>query len=223
MSNINDSEINSRKYKHIINDKNRIKLFRRTNDNYTHEDISDKKISKITSWRKSKKKFLSVLFLNILSLGILHIISKCYPKLYLKLYCNNCSPKYSDFFLIEDKYGQCTLCQTKIIKKNNDYKNNSLEESSKGYMSLLSSWNINNLKLNLDNDISHNYQNAQYININHSHKISFIYNSKMYEYDETQNMIFPVHLNLKGTTNKNIINIFQGGLSSDYLVKLVRE
>ena len=90
-------------------------------------------------------------------------------------------------------------------------------------MSLLSSWNINNLKLNLDNDISHNYQNAQYININHSHKISFIYNSKMYEYDETQNMIFPVHLNLKGTTNKNIINIFQGGLSSDYLVKLVRE
>ena len=217
MSTINDSEINSRKSKQIIKDKNIIKFFRRTNDNYTHEDISDTRISKITSWRKSKKKFLSVLFLNIISLGILHVISKYYPKLYLKLYCNNCSPKYSDFFLVEDIYGQCTLCQTKIIKKNNDYKNNLIDESSKGYMCLLCSWNLR------ENDISQNFQNAQYMNINNSHIIAFIYNSKMYEYDEAQNMIVPIHLNLKGATNKNIINIFQGGLSTEYLVKQIRE
>ena len=93
MSNINDSENNNKQNKLIINDINQIKFFKRTIDNYTHEDISDKKIKKITSWRKSKKKFLSVLIINILTFGLLHLISKCYPKLYLKLYCNNCPPK----------------------------------------------------------------------------------------------------------------------------------
>ena len=225
MPKINDSEIKSKKNKQINKDINEIDFFRRTNDNYTHEDISDKKITKITSWRKSNKKFLSVLFLNILTLGILHIISKCYPKLYLKLYCNNCSPKYSDFFLVENIYGQCILCQTKKIKKNlykNDL-NNSLEETSKVYMHLFSSFNINKLKISLSNNNSNSFSNTQYININNSPIITFIYNSKLYEYDEIKNIIIPVHLNLEGKTHKTIINIFQGGLSSEYLVKTIRE
>ena len=230
MPKINDSEIKSKKNKQISKisknkNINEIYFFRRTKDNYTHEDISDKKITKITSWRKSNKKFLSVLLLNIITLGILHIISKHYPKLYLKLYCNNCSPKYSDFFLVENIYGQCTLCQTKKLKKNL-YKNdlhNSLEESSKEYMQLFSSFNLNNLDINVSNNNSHNFTNTQLININNSPTITFIYNSKLYEYDEIKNIIFPVHLNLKGKTNKNIINIFQGGLSSEYLVKAIRE
>ena len=224
MSIINDSETKSKKNNQIVNNINEINFFRRTKDNYTHEDISDKKISKITSWRKSQKKFLSVLILNIITLGILHLISKFYPKLYLRLYCNNCSPKHSDFFLIEDIYGECTLCQTKIIKKKrNDLQNNSLEESTKAYLFLFSSWNLDNLNLNISNNNSQNFPNDQYLNINNSQIISFIYNSKLYEYDEIKNIVIPVYLNLKGKTNKNIINLFQEGLSSEYLVKKIRD
>ena len=35
-----------------------IKIFKRTSENYTHEVIEDTKIKRITSWRKSRKKFL---------------------------------------------------------------------------------------------------------------------------------------------------------------------
>ena len=46
MSNINDSETKSIKNNNIINDSNEIYFIKRTIDNYTHEDISDKKIKK---------------------------------------------------------------------------------------------------------------------------------------------------------------------------------
>ena len=222
MSNMKDLEINQFKKKSTIKDKNEINIFKRTVDNYTHEVINDKKIKKITTWRKSQKKFLSVLFLNLITLGILHLIAKCYPKLYLKLYCNTCHPKNSDFFLIEDIYGQCQLCQTKKSKKNLsviDYQNNSYEESSKVYMYLFSSWN---LKFGLANDTSQS-PNAHFININNTQRISFEYNSKVYEYDETQNSIIPIYLNLQGKTNKYIIHIFQEGLSSENIVKIIEE
>ena len=117
MSKINDLEISLKKNKRSFSDISEINFIKRTIDNYTYENISDKKIKNISSWRKSKKKFFSVLILNILTFGILHIISKYYPKLYLKLYCYNCSPKYSDYFLVENIYGQCKLCQTKKKKK----------------------------------------------------------------------------------------------------------
>ncbi len=117
MSKINELEINLKKNKPSISDINEIDFIKRTIDNYTHESLSDKKIKKISSWRKSQNKFFTVLILNILTFGILHIISKYYPKLYLKLYCYNCSPKYSDFFLVENIYGQCKLCQTQKKKK----------------------------------------------------------------------------------------------------------
>ena len=80
MSNVNNL-YNNKKNEEITNDNNEIKFIKRTINNYTHDDISDKKIKKITAWRKSKKKFLSVLVLNLLTLGILHLISKKYPKL----------------------------------------------------------------------------------------------------------------------------------------------
>ena len=204
MSNKNDLENNNIQNKIIINDINEIKFVKRTIDNYTHDDISDKKIKKITSWRKSKKKFLSVLIINILSLGLLHLMSKCFPKLYLKLYCNICSPKNSDFFLVEDIYGKCQLCQTQKSKKNlvkNNLQNNSLEESSKAYMCLYSSWNLQKLNINFINNNS-SAQNYQYINITNSQIISFIYKSKLYEYDDTKNKIIPVYLNLQGKKKK---------------------
>ena len=77
---------------------NKIKFIKRTIENNTHEVIEDSKLKKITSWRKSKKKFLNNLIYNILSLGTLHIISLFYPNLYLKLYCNPWPPKECDFF-----------------------------------------------------------------------------------------------------------------------------
>ena len=219
MSKINELEINLKKNKPSISDINEIDFIKRTIDNYTHESLSDKKIKKISSWRKSQNKFFTVLILNILTFGILHIISKYYPKLYLKLYCYNCSPKYSDFFLVENIYGQCKLCQTQKKKNyiNNDLINYSNEESSKAYMCLFSSWNLN---INIRNSNSQNTQD-HIISINNSNIISFTYNSNIYEYDEVQNIIIPVYLNLAGKTHKNIINIFQEGLTSEYLVKKI--
>ena len=109
----------------IINDEEKIKVkenqikvnfVKRTLENNTHEVIQDTKLKNITSWRKSQKKFLCNLIYNILSFGILHIISLFYPNLYLKLNCNPWPPKECDFFLVENIYGELTLC-TKIHKK----------------------------------------------------------------------------------------------------------
>ena len=79
-------------------DEYNIKIFRRTLENNTHEVIEDTKIKRVTSWRKSKQKFLQSLILNIFTLGIIHIISLFYPNLYIKLYCNRRKPKECDFF-----------------------------------------------------------------------------------------------------------------------------
>ena len=95
---------------------NEINIIRRTLENNTHEVIEDTKLKRVTSWRKSEAKFLRNLIFNIFSFGILHLISLCKPKLYLKLYCNPWPPKECDFFLVENIYGQCTLC-SKIHKK----------------------------------------------------------------------------------------------------------
>ena len=223
MSKINESKINIKNSNIFTNDINEINVFKRTIDNYTHEDISDKKIKQITSYRKSQKKFLSIIIFNILTFGLLHFISKCYPKIYLKLYCKKCSPKNSDFFLIEDLYGNFSLCQAHKVKKikfKNKIKHLSYEESSKVYMCLYSSWNLKNL--NITNNTTH-LTNEQFLNIKNKQIISFYYNSRLYEYDEINNKVIPVYLNLQGKTNKNIINTFQGGLSSEYLSKKIEE
>ena len=221
MSNMNNL-YNNKKNEEITNDNSEINFIKRTIDNYTHEDISDKKIKKITTWRKSKKKFLSVLILNLLTLGILHLVSKCYPKLYLKLYCNICSPQNSDFFLVEDIYGQYKLCQTKKQKKNlsiKDFQNKGIDESSKAYMCLFPSWNKN---LNLTNDNPHGHS-EQNIYIHNNPIVSFTYNSKVYEYNEDKHSVIPVYLNLAGKTNKYIMDVFNEGLSSKYLAKKMEE
>ena len=89
-----------KKGKIFLNGKNDIKIeiIRRTNKNYTHIVNIDAKIISITTWRKSKLKFRLNLITNILTLGILHIISLFNPKLYLKIYCKESMPKNSDFF-----------------------------------------------------------------------------------------------------------------------------
>ena len=117
MSSLNSQKIiQKQELKIEEDDEYNIKIFRRTLENYTHEVIEDTKIKKVTSWRKSQKKFFQSLILNIFTLGILHIISLFYPNLYIKLYCNRRKPKECDFFLVEDIYGNLTLCK-KIFKK----------------------------------------------------------------------------------------------------------
>ena len=110
----------------IDNNENEIKLIKRTIKNNTHEVIEDSKLKSITSWRKSETKFLQNLIYNILTLGIIHIVSLFYPNLYLKLYCKPHHPKECDFFLVENIYGNLTLC-TKIHKKS---KNNCINFNS---------------------------------------------------------------------------------------------
>ena len=108
---------------------NNLQLIIRTLENNTHEVIEDKKIKKITAWRKSRNKYLKNLKYNIISFGILHLISLFHPKLYIKLYCIPSSVKESDFFLLENIYDETILCSINRIQDNNktiynfEYKN----------------------------------------------------------------------------------------------------
>jgi len=187
----------------IINEEeNEIKFIKRTIENNTHEVIEDTKIKKITSWRKSKEKFFHNLIYNILSFGILHIISLFYPKLYLKLYCNPWIPKECDFFLVENIYGEVTLC-TKNYKKRK------------------------NIGLNYDSQFSN--ENKIYSNNKTQYYLikevvySFKYKSVKYEYNEESDVIIPVYMDLSKMTNKEIFNYFGDGLSSDILINSYKE
>ena len=186
---------------------NEIKFLKRTLENCTHEVLEDFKLKTITSWRKSKSKFLKSLIFNFLTFGILHIISLYYPKLYIKLYCNPWPAKECDFFLVENIYGKFTLC-TKIFKKNKnkDYSNYNLEISD---------------QTNCSSSTFIKKKNEYYYMRNLTY--SFIYKSMIYEYNEITNEINPVYLDLSKLTNKEIINIFGEGLTTENKVTLFRE
>ena len=180
---------------------NEIKIITRTLENNTHEVIEDAKLKRITSWRKSEIKFKKSLILNIITFGIVHIISLFYPNIYIKLYCIPSPVKECDFFLVENIYGKLTLCE-RIYKKNKN-NNNTIKEK-------VSQLNINNNKFAY-NDI---IKNVTY---------SFEYNSCFYEYDEKNNEVIPIYMNLSKLMNKDIFNYFSDGLSSEALVKLFRD
>ena len=151
---------------------NEIHLRKRTLENNTHEVNEDKKIKRITSWRKSQNKFLKNLKYNILSFGLLHLFSLIFPKLYINLYCNPSSVKESDFFLVENIYDQAELCLINHLKASN-------------------------------NKIKYNFE----------------YKHMRYEYDEKNDVIIPVYLNLSDMNNDNIINKFYEGLYTKDMVE----
>ena len=180
-----------------------IKISRRTLENNTHEVIEDTKIKKVTSWRKSQKKFLQSLILNIFTLGIIHLLSLYYPNLYIKLYCNRRKPKECDFFLVEDIYGQLTLCK-KIYKKDKTQNNINSESTKEAIISSSLS----------------NYNSKAKKNFTKNLTYSFIYRSVTYEYNEVSNEIIPVYINLLNLTCKEIFHYFSEGLSSEGLIKI---
>ena len=201
----NNSFPNSNEKIKVDNNKNNIKFIKRTLENNTHEVIGDTKIKNITSWRKSEQKFLKNLIFNILSLGILHIISLFYPKLYLKLYCSQRECKECDFFLVEDIYGELTLCKNIHKKSNNKYYNSDITKSNVTYSTLI------------------NYQNKRENYITKNLTYSFNYKSITYEYNDETNEIIPVYMNISKMTNKGIINFFCEGLSTENIVKQFKE
>ena len=179
---------------------NEIKIIKRTLENNTHEVLEDKRLKSITSWRKSKTKFYKILIFNILTFGILHWISLHYPNLYIKLYCNPWPAKECDFFLVENIYGQFTLCIKNHKKqKESKYITNRDESEEKIF-----STSLNN---NISNNLTY----------------SFKYKSMIYEYKLETNEIIPVYINLSKMTNKKILNSFGEGLYSDNLVKKMEE
>ena len=179
---------------------NQIKIIRRTIENNTHEVIEDSKLKRITSWRLSKNKFKKSLIFNILTFGILHIISLIYPKLYIKLYCDPWPAKECDYFLVENIYGNLTLCKI-IYKKNKNYNNFDIIKKDSNDARLKSKY------YNLLNNITY----------------SFEYKSIIYEYDENKNEISPIYMNLSKMKNKDIFEIFSDGLSSKNIVNLFQE
>ena len=178
---------------------NEIKLIRRNLENNTYEVYEEQKIKRITSWRKSQSKFCKNLIYNILTFGILHIISLFYPRLYVKLYCNPWQAKESDYFLVEDINGDATLCpiQRKKDKSIKNYSNN---------------------KKNLidDNSINIKYNN------NFS-KYFFEYKSITFEYKEKNNEIIAVYMDLSKMKNDDIIDCFCEGLSNEKTVEALTE
>ena len=166
-----------------------IKIFRRTSENNTHEVIEDTKIKKVTSWRKSKTKFFQSLIFNFLSFGIVHLISLFYPNLYIKLYCNRRKPKECDYFLVEDIYGNLTLCK-KIFKKDKTPKK--MRYSSDNSKEVIISSSLAN------------YNGNSWKNFTKNLTYSFKYRSVTYEYNEKSNEIIPVYMNLLNLKCKDI-------------------
>ena len=192
----------------IDKEENKIKLIRRTLENNTHIVLEDTRLKNITSWRKSEKKFLQNLIFNILSLGLVHLISLYYPKLYLKLYCNPWPPKECDFFLVENIYGHFTLCSKIHKKRKNDHN---------------SSFNSGISKENIINSTLINYNNKTENYIIKNLTYSFKYKSVTYEYNEETNEITPVYMDLSKMTNKSIFNYFSEGLSTEKIIKKFEE
>ena len=186
---------------------NEINFIKRTLENNTHIANLDKKLKRITSWRKSQKKFFKNLIFNILSLGLLHLISLFYPHLYIKLYCKPCHAKDCDYFLIEDVYGYSTLC-LKIHKK---WNNNRTIDYDTYYTKETFISHTNNLNNKMDNYI---FKNVKYC---------FKYKSMIFEYNEESNQILPVYMNLSKITNRSIINFFSEGISSEHLLMKFKE
>ena len=187
------------------NESNEIKLIKRTLQNNTHEVIEDTKLKRITSWRKSQSKFLKSLIYNILSFGIIHLISLFYPNLYIKLYCNPCQAKDCDFFLVEDVYGYYTLC-LKIHKKGNKNKNMYFDT-----------------KENFITSFNNNIPNKNEYSLAKNLTYSFTYKSMNFEYNDETNEIIPVYMNLSKLTNKGILNFFSEGLSTEAQVMKFRQ
>ena len=179
---------------------NEINIIRRTLENNTHEVIEDTKLKRVTSWRKSETKFKKSLIFNILSFGIVHLISLFYPNLYIKLYCIPWQAKECDYFLVENIYGNLTLCR-KIYKKNKN--TNPETQIIKENILQLSETNIN----------------LEYNNIIKNVTYSFEYKSCLYEYNERNNEIIPIYINLSKLKNIDIYNYFSDGLSNQNLVK----
>ena len=173
---------------------NEIKLIRRTLENNTHEVYEDSRIKKITSWRKSQNKFFHNLIYNILSFGILHLLSLYYPKLYVKLYCNPWPVKESDYFLVENIYNEAFLCP--IIKRRDKR-------------------NVNNFSDIIENDSTDGNNIEQ--------RYSFEYKSIKYEYNRINNEINPIYINLSNITNEKIIGIYSEGLSTKKIVNNLKE
>ena len=180
---------------------NEIELRRRTSENYTHEVIEDTKLKRVTSWRKSQSKFLKNLFYNIISFGILHLVSLFYPKLYIKLYCNPSPASECDYFLVENIYGKLTLCPNICKKKDIEELNMPLQEKSE--LSLI--------------------EKKSKIDFTKTLLYSFVYKSNVYEYDEKKDAIIPVYMDLSSMTNKEILDYFLSGLGTKSLVKKYRE
>ena len=176
---------------------NEIKIIKRTLENNTHEVLEDQRLRSITSWRKSKSKFYKNLIFNILTLGFLHYISLHYPSLYIKLYCNPWPAKECDFFLVENIYGNFTLCSINQKKQKNN--------------ELMKKFDVNAEKKKEDTFDG---------NITNKIIYTFKYKSMNYEYKVEKNEIIPIYMDLSRMTNKDILNSFGEGLFSQNLVEL---
>ena len=200
----NNNEDKKRIKRFNIFNREEINIIKRTLENNTHEVLEDKQLKSITSWRKSKKKFYKALIFNIITFGILHWISLHYPLLYIKLYCNPWRAKECDFFLVENIYGEYTLCE-KIYKKPKFHDNYSINSDTIDDKIISPSFS------NISKKSEYNFvKNLTY---------SFKYNSMNYEYNLESSEIIPVYMDLSKLKNKEIINFLGEGISTYSLFK----
>ena len=178
-------------------DSNEIPLRKRTLENNSHEVIEDTKIKRITSWRRSQTKLFKTIIYNILTCGIIHLVSLFHPNLFIKLYCNPSSGTECDYFLVENIYGKLTLCKNIYRKKGKKRPDISDKDEE-----------------NLINDVKKpEYELTRHLTY------SFVYKSTVYEYNEEKEEIIPVYMDLSRMSNKGILNYFLNGLSTKSMVK----
>jgi hypothetical protein len=192
----------TRKPKKILKE-NEIELIRRTKNNYTHNVFEDLIIEEITTWKASEKKLGNYYLYNILSFGIIYIVTKLKPLLFIKLYCLPSTPKEADYFLVKNIYGEYNLCAKQNRKYIQIQENHNIHEDlSESILGITTNNNSN---------------------VNDQILIGFNYNSKFYEYNEIINKIIPIYFNLTHLSNRKIYQLFSDGLSSENKAKRFKE
>jgi len=90
------------------------KLIRRTTHNNTHKNIVDDSIEEIQCYKINTTKHRLYIALSIFTLGVINIISRIFPIIYLKLVCNLSEVHDSSYFLITEKDKTIHLVESQL-------------------------------------------------------------------------------------------------------------
>jgi magnesium-transporting ATPase (P-type) len=179
-----------------------IKLNKRSIENNTHKNIVDESINDIIPFKIKNSKFLLAILLYILTLGILYILCRIFPKFYLELNCIQCDVSQADLFLIIDSENNFHLIRALY---ENFYRRN-------GLLYYVYSFSTNNKEIKSVMEGSNYLSEDSQSPTEETLVIYFRHNKYLYNRDKKE--FESVKMSFNKFSNNFIHKTFGGGLSS---------